>query len=59
VEDSIREAHDDSVALAKDYHQRLGSMESYASCMQKAKAADPQVRPTIEAACKRAPGAPH
>jgi len=58
VEDSIRIARDDSIALAKDYNQRLGSMESYASCMQKAKAGDAQVRPVLEAACKRARGGP-
>jgi hypothetical protein len=58
AEDSIREARDDSIALAKDYHQRLGSMESYASCIQKTKNADPQIRPTLEAACKRSRGAP-
>jgi hypothetical protein len=58
MEDSIRVARDDSIALAKDYHQRIGSMEGYASCMGKAKVADAQVRPTLEAACKRARGAP-
>jgi hypothetical protein len=58
VEDSIRMAREDSTALATDYHQRLGSMETYASCMQKAKAADPEQRPVLEGACKRARGAP-
>lgn len=51
VEDSINEAN--------LYRQRQQSMETYESCMRKAKGLEQPVRTTIENACKRSSrGAP-
>jgi hypothetical protein len=43
---------------ARKFRQRTASMESYASCMGKARDLPPPVRARIEAACKRLPSAP-
>lgn len=48
----------DSVEEAELYRRRQQSMESFASCMQKAKDLEPAQRQVIEAACKRLPTAP-
>jgi hypothetical protein len=52
-EDSTRAARADSIDLAKDYHRRLGNMESYQSCMAKAKGVEAPARAVIEQACAR------
>jgi hypothetical protein len=48
----------DSMEEAELYRRRQQSMESFASCMQKAKDLEPAQRQMIEAACKRLPTAP-
>lgn len=50
------EAVRDSVQEAELYHRRIESMESYESCMAKARVLDPPARASIEAACKRSHG---
>lgn len=55
-EDSIRSAREDSAQLARDYHQRMGARESLASCLAKAKQADPPQRAVLETACQRSLG---
>jgi len=57
VEDSIR-LHEDSLYELRNLTTRQASMESYASCMVKARHSDPQTRPVLEAVCQRARGAP-
>ncbi|HET7232597.1 MAG TPA: hypothetical protein VFJ16_21485 [Longimicrobium sp.] len=54
--DPLAEA-EDSIAEAQLFHKRQQSMESYASCMEKAKGLEPGPRAVIEAACKRGRGA--
>ncbi|HEU4561615.1 MAG TPA: hypothetical protein VFS20_27565 [Longimicrobium sp.] len=48
----------DSMQEAELYRQRQQSMESYESCMRKARGLDPPQRAMIETACKRLPTAP-
>jgi len=57
--DSLLAEQHDSIHEAELYQQRQQSMETYESCMAKARGLEPPVRATIEAACKRSPGAPH
>lgn len=49
---------EDSIHEADLFHRRQSSMESYESCMEKAKVLEPPARAAIEAACKRSRGAP-
>lgn len=44
---------------ARKFQQRTASMESYASCMGKARDLPRPARAQIEAACRRLPTAPH
>ncbi len=48
----------DSMQEAELYRQRQQSMESYESCMRKARELDASQRAMIETACKRLPTAP-
>ena len=48
----------DSMQEAELYRSRQQSMESYESCMRKARDLDPPQRAMIETACKRLPTAP-
>lgn len=54
-EDSARWAAEEKVK----YDSRVQSMESYADCMAKARMDQSPLRPTLEAACRRLPSAPH
>ncbi|MDB4952039.1 MAG: hypothetical protein JWM27_4688 [Gemmatimonadetes bacterium] len=56
--EALHAAEADSIREARLYHERIGSMEDYAGCMGKAKAADPPQRVVLETACRRARGAP-
>jgi hypothetical protein len=40
------------------YDERVRSMQPYAECMAQARAVRAEMRPTLEAACKRLPSAP-
>jgi len=52
-DDSARAARQDSIELAHDYYERLSHMETYESCMAKAKGLEPGPRAVIEQACNR------
>jgi hypothetical protein len=54
--DSALAAQEDSMHEADLFHRRQASMESEASCMAKARVADPPQRAILEAACKRSHG---
>jgi hypothetical protein len=53
TQDSVRAAREDSIELAQDYNMRRGAMETYESCMAKAKGLEPGPRAVIEQACAR------
>ena len=58
VEDSILAAREDSIHEAELFKQRSAQMESYESCMAKARRLEPpEVRAPIIAACGRSRGA--
>lgn len=40
------------------YDERVRSMEPFAECMAQARDVRPEMRPTLEAACRRLPSAP-
>ena len=41
------------------YDERVRSMQPYTECMAQARAVRAEVRPTLEAACRNLPSAPH
>ena len=53
-EDSARWAAEEKAK----YDERVRSMQPYAECMAQARAVRAEMRPTLEAACKRLPSAP-
>jgi hypothetical protein len=53
AEDSARAIRDDSLYEARLMQARRQAMDSYEGCMEKTKAADPEHRKILEAACAR------